>query len=225
MGYVINDMPAPVERRLIDKLSGCETATIGHRRQMGFVSRQVQAVIPGLRIAGTAVTVALPGQDSTLLHHALGLLREGDVLVVDRLGDDTYACFGGGTAAAARAAGAAGAIIDGPCADFSEIRAHGFPVWCRGPAPVTTRGYDIGGAMNVPVCCGGVAVLPGYAVLADEGGVLVLPAAEVEAIAEWALDKIAGEPESHRRMLEEGLRIGELSGATQKVLAKRSDTF
>jgi len=225
MGYVLNEMPAPVARTLLDKLGGCETATIGHRRQLGFVDRRVQAVIAGTRVAGTAVTLALPGQDSTLLHHALGLLRPGDVLVIDRLGDDKYACFGGGTAAAAKAAGVAAAIVDGPCADFSEIRGHGLPVWCRGPAPVTTRGYDIGGAMNVPVCCGGVAVLPGYAVLADEGGVLALPAAEVDAIADWALAKIRGEPESHRRMLEEGLKIGDMSGATAKVLAKPDDAF
>ena len=225
MGYAIKEMPLQVEARLIEKLGRCETATIGHVRQLGFVDRAVQAVIPGTRIAGTAVTLALPGQDSTLMHHVLGLLRPGDVLIVDRLGDDKHACFGGGTAAAAKAAGAAAVLVDGPCADVSEIRGHDLPVWCRGPAPITTRRYDIGGAFNVPICCGGAAVLPGYAVLADEGGILVLPPSEVEEIADWAIEKLASEPESHRQMLEEGLRIGDLSGASALVQAKPADWF
>ena len=225
MGYLIKEMPRQVESRLIEKLGRCETATIGHVRQLGFVDRAVQAVLPSTRIAGTAITLALPGQDSTLMHHVLGLLRPGDVLVVDRLGDDKHACFGGGTAAAAKAAGAAGVVIDGPCADFSEIRGFGLPVWCRGPSPITARRYDIGGACNIPICCGGVAVLPGYAVLADEGGVLVLPSEEVEEIADWAIDKLAGEPEMQRRILEEGAKIGELSGASSLVQHKLSDHF
>ena len=81
------------------------------------------------------------------------------------------------------------------------------------------------GACNVPICCGGAAVLPGCAVLADEGGVLVLPPGEIEAIADWAIEKLAGEPESHRQMLEEGLRIGDLSGASALVKAKLADWF
>ena len=202
-----------------------ETATIGHLRQLGFVNRAVQSVIPGNRIAGTAVTLAIPGQDSTMLHHVLGLLRPGDILFIDRMGDDKHACFGGGTAAAAKASGATGVVVDGPCADFSEIRMYEYPVWCRGPAPLTTRKFDIGGAFNVPVCCGGSAVLPGYAVVADDGGVLVMPADEAEAFADWSLAKQASEPAMHKRILEDGAKIGDLSGATALVMAKVGDAF
>ena len=60
------------------------------------------------------MTLAIPGQDSTLLHHTLGLLRPGDILIVDRLGDDKHACWGGGVTVAAKAAGALGGVVDGP---------------------------------------------------------------------------------------------------------------
>jgi regulator of RNase E activity RraA len=221
MSFVIRELPPPVAPAILEKLGRAETATIGHIRQQGFADRRIQAVIPGRRIAGTAVTLAIPGQDSALLHHVLGLLRPGDVLVIDRLGDDTYACLGGGVAVAAKASGATAAIVDGPCTDFSEIRQEDFPVWCRGAAPVTTRLYAIGGAFNTPINCGGATVHPGDAVLADESGVLFLPPAEAEGLADWALAKAAGEPKTHAR-LRAGEKLGDISGASTLVLQKLS---
>jgi regulator of RNase E activity RraA len=219
MSFALNPLPPQIEPEMIARLRRCETATIGHLRQQGFADRRIQSIIAGKRIAGTAVTVALPGQDSSILHHALGLLRPGDVLVIDRLGDDQYACLGGGVAVAAKAAGAVGAIIDGPATDFSEIRGEDFPVWCRGPSPVTTRILGIGGAFNAIVQCGGVAVRPGDAVLADESGVLFLPPEAVEACADWALAKQAEEPILQQR-LRAGEKFGDISGASKLVLAK-----
>jgi len=219
MTFFIGDMPKQIEPALVAKLSRMETATAGHIRQQGFCDRRIQAVIPGRRIAGTAVTLALPGQDSTLLHHVLGLLRPGDVLIVDRLGDDKHACLGGGVAVAAKAAGAVGAIVDGPCTDFSEIRAEDFPVWCRGPSPITTRLLGVGGAFNTPITCGGAAVNPGDAVIADDSGVLIVPPGEAAALCDWALAKQAEEPKLHVR-LRAGEKLGDISGATRLVLAK-----
>jgi regulator of RNase E activity RraA len=94
--YEIGPMPEPLPAALIAKLERVETATIGHWRHWGFMDRGIQPLLREKRIAGVAVTLAIPGPDSTLLHHALGLLRPGDVLVVDRLGDDRHACWGGG---------------------------------------------------------------------------------------------------------------------------------
>jgi 4-hydroxy-4-methyl-2-oxoglutarate aldolase len=221
MSFALNPMPAQIEPALIAKLERCETATIGHLRQQGFADRRIQSINPGKRIAGTAVTVALPGQDSALLHHVLGMLRPGDVLVIDRLGDDKYACLGGGVAVAAKAAGAVGAIIDGPATDFSEIRREDFAVWCRGPSPVTTRILAIGGALNTPVQCGGVAVHPGDAVLADESGVLFLPPDAVEVCADWALGKQTEEPILQQR-LRQGEKFGDISGASRMILERLS---
>ena len=132
------------------------------------MDRGIQPLLQRQRIAGTAVTLAIPGQDSTLLHHALGLLRPGDILVVDRLGDDKHACWGGGVTVAAKAAGALGGVVDGPCTDLTEIEDSDFPMWCRGMSPITTRLYNLGGTLNLPVSCGGVTVSPGDAIIADE---------------------------------------------------------
>jgi regulator of RNase E activity RraA len=85
-------------------------------------------------------------------------------------------------------------------------------------APITTRIYDLGGRMNVPVSIGGVAVMPGDAVLCDESGVLVLPPSEAEAEARAAIDRQARGLASQARVAA-GEKLGTLSGATGKVEA------
>ena len=215
--YVIGDMPLPLPPELAARLAQVETATIGHLRHFGFMKPALQPLNPGLRVVGSAITLALPAHDSTLLHHALGLARPGDVIVIDRLGDDRYACWGGGVTNAAQKAGVAGAVVDGPCTDPSEIRSRGFGLWCRGVSPVTTRVADIGGTLNQPVVCGGVAVRPGDVVLADESGVVVLDRNEAPALAEAALARQAASAERMRKV-DAGARLGDLSGATDLVM-------
>ncbi|WP_085035661.1 RraA family protein [Ensifer aridi] len=221
--YVIKEMPEQVPQEDLDLLAGVETATVGHWRLLGFMDRNIQPLLPGRRVVGTAVTVAIAGPDSTLLHHATGLLRPGDILVVDRLGDDKYACWGGGVTVAAKAAGAVAGIVDGPCTDLSEITESDFPMWSRGLSPITTRLYDLGGGMNIPVCCGGAVVMPGDAVLADESGVLILPRQEVRAVAEEAL-AIQGNAANRDAILREKRhKLGDLSGASAMILAKLTE--
>ncbi|MEM8665853.1 MAG: RraA family protein [Pseudomonadota bacterium] len=220
MSYTIRDMPKPVDAALLDKAKVVETATIGHRRFLGFAEPAIQAILPGQRrVAGTAVTLALPGQDSTLLHHIIQFLRPGDVLVIDRLGDHRHACLGGGVAVAIKARGVEGVVIDGTCTDVPEIDQYDLPVWCRGPSPITTRIYDVGGAFNVDIAIGGAVVHPGDLVVCDYSGVLVMPPDDAEADIDWALGKQASEPASHAAMME-GALLGERSGASAKVLAR-----
>ena len=197
-----------------------ETATVGHWRLMGFMNRAIQPLLPGRRVAGTAVTLAIAGPDSTLLHHATGLLRPGDVLVVDRLGDDKYACWGGGVTVAAKAAGAVAGIVDGPCTDLTEIQQSDFPMWSRGLSPITTRLYDLGGGMNIPISCGGAVVMPGDAILADESGVLVIPREEARAVAQEALRRQESGKLREASVRNKERKLGDLSGASAKILGR-----
>jgi regulator of RNase E activity RraA len=219
MAYVIKDLPPQIAADRIARYATVETATVGHRRHMGFMDPAIQSVLPGKRVAGTAVTLALPGQDSTLLHHVIGLLRPGDFLCIDRLGDRKHACLGGGVAVAIKASGCVGVVIDGPCTDLPEIVHYDMPVWCRGASPITTRLYDVGGSFNVPIACGGAVVQPGDVVIADFSGVLVMPPEEADDDADWALAKQASEPGAHTKLMA-GEKLGDLTGASAKVLAK-----
>src|ERR1700710_852325 len=210
-------MPAQISPEVVALLEQAETATVGHWRHWGFCDRRIHALLRGRRVAGTAVTVAIPGPDSTLLHHALGLLRPGDILLVDRLGDDRHACWGGGVTVAPKAAGAKTGVVDGPCTDLEEIEASAFPMWSRGFAPITTRLYDLGGRLNRPVSIGGVAAMPGDAVLCDGSGVPRRPPAGAEAEARQAIAKQASGLVTQKRVAE-GAKLGDLSGATAMIL-------
>ena len=216
--YELGPTPAQISAEVVALLEQTETATVGHWRHWGFCDRRIQPLLRRRRIAGTAITVAIPGPDSTLLHHALGLLRPGDILVVDRLGDDRHACWGGGVTVAAKAGGAKGGVVDGPCTDLEEIETSDFPMWSRGMAPITTRILDMGGRLNMPVSIGGVVVMPGDAVLCDDTGVLVLPPHEAEAEARRAIETQARGLATQDRVAK-GEKLGVLSGASAKVLA------
>lgn len=219
--YSIKPMPAQVPQDLIKLFAGVETATIGHSRHIGFMHRAIQPMVRGRTVVGTAVTVAIPGPDSTMLHHALSLLRPGDVLVVDRLGDDRHACWGGAVTVSAKAAGAVAGIVDGPCTDLAEIQASGFPVWARGISPITTRIYDTGGGLNIPVACGGAVVMPGDLILADDSGVLVLPVDEARQVGEEALKRQERGRLAEIEFAARRSKLGEVSGATDKIMARQ----
>jgi regulator of RNase E activity RraA len=208
--FEVHSMPPQIGAPLLDRLQKVETATVGHFRLHGFMNQRLRPIQDGTRIAGTAVTVRTVGIDSTALLLVLDHLRPGDVLVVDRCGEDRHAAFGAVMSAAVRSAGVAGVVIDGRACDFSDIRGQGMPLWCAGPSPMLGRRLDLGGGVNVPVSCGGVTVNPGDAVLADDTGILVIPPEEVEAVAAEGLKRQAREAEVLQRM-EAGEKLSRIA--------------
>jgi 4-hydroxy-4-methyl-2-oxoglutarate aldolase len=216
--YSIQPMPAQLDPSLVERLARVETATVGHVRSHGFMDPGIVPVLRGRHIAGTAVTILLPGPDASLLHHAMGFLRAGDVLVIDRCGDTRYACWGGILNHAAKRIGLTAVILDGPATDPAELRDQGIPIWSRGFSAVTTKPVTMGGCFNEPVSCGGVAVLPGDAIIADETGVLVIRASEAATIAEAGLARQEHEKLLVGRILA-GEPVDEVSGAATRIKA------
>jgi 4-hydroxy-4-methyl-2-oxoglutarate aldolase len=214
--FRIEGMPAQIPASLIERLGRVETATVGHVLHSGFVDPAIRAVLPGVRVAGTAVTVLVPGVDSAMMHYAVGLARPGDFLVIDRCGDSRHACWGGVITHAAKIAGVVGGVMDGFATDLSEVRDLAMPLWCRGPTPITCKKLGLEGAMNVPVSIGGVVVEPGDAILGDESGVLVLKPGQVESVARRALEMQAEELKTLAR-LRSGEKLADISGAAALI--------
>jgi regulator of RNase E activity RraA len=172
----------------------------------------------GAVLAGPAFTVRVPAGDNLMVHAAIHRAPAGSVLVVEA-GDADYALAGGNVCAVAQRNGIAGFVLDGVIRDLGEIRALGFPVFARGVIPIPGA-KDAVAPLGEPVSCGGVAVSAGDVVVADEEGVVVVPAArraEVLAAAQAKLTQEAAESlddweAAHRAKIDELLRARGFEG-------------
>ena len=215
--YVLNPLPPAIAPKLLELLVQAEPAVIGHFRYTGFMCPDIRAHFQDRRAAGTAITIRMPGMDGAMVHYAVGQARPGDFIVIDRCGDMSIASLGGAVAYAARAAGVAGIIVDGLVTDLGELRQYGVPVWSRGTSAVTVKTLGLGGEFGVTVSCGGVAVNPGDAVLADENGILVMPPADIDYSARRALQMMKDEKLTLAR-IDAGEKYPDIMGTTQVIL-------
>ncbi|MCI0156447.1 RraA family protein [Leifsonia shinshuensis] len=219
MPITIGPEPEPLPSELIEKLERVSFPTLGHYLEEGFADPGIVRVAGTRRVVGRAVTVRTTATDSTMLHHAAGLVEPGDVVVIDTGGDVRHAPLGEVVASALVIRGAAGAVVDGSATDIDEIAGLGLPVYARGLSMLTTKLHDIdAGGLNVPVVVGGVVVNPGDVVLADANGVLFAPAHVLAALIDTALADDAEEPGLVEE-LRAGGRLGDLTGATASVQA------
>jgi 4-hydroxy-4-methyl-2-oxoglutarate aldolase len=137
-------------------------------------------------------------------------LRPGDVAVLACDGPtERIAPWGELLTTAARCRGAAGCVTDGLVRDVRRIRALGFPVFHGGIGPLDSKGRGEMAAMDVPIECAGVRVLPGDLVFGDADGVVVLPQAIAAEAIRRALDKVGAEDRT-RAALEAGRTLEEV---------------
>lgn len=165
----------PLTQETIDRFMKVDPASFGHHVVGGFMKPAMKPISPKMKMAGPAYTVRFPGKDSIALYYALQKAPKGSVIVVDRCGDDTYACVGEMVALFAECRGMAGIVIDGPATDSVAIAKSGFPVFCTGISVVTTNVLGISGEVDVTVNCSGAVVRPGDIVFGDADGVVVIP--------------------------------------------------
>lgn len=143
---------------------------------------------PMPRIAGPACTVRCAPGDNLMLHAAIYRTAPGSVIVVEA-GDVDYAVSGGNVCAVAKRRGIAGFVVDGVIRDLAEVREDRFPVFARGVIPIPGGKRELG-MLNGTVRCGGVQVAPGDVVVADEEGIVVVPAAQRERVLEIARSRV-----------------------------------
>lgn len=206
-----------ITRDQLEQLRTLPPASIGHVLDAEFMRPNLRPLTSRFAFCGPAVTVRCFGADSAIVHYAVDASEPGDVIVVDRLDDERYACWGGGVSLAAKVRGIAGAVVDGMLTDKIEIEDMNFHVFGKGLSAVTTRAPGLSGEINVPVTCGGVVVNPGDIVLADDDGILVISPERVQEIIDFFTPRVAKEPEFRKRTLS-GDAISERSGSKQRLL-------
>lgn len=183
-----------------------------------------QALAPRIRpldetrvMVGRARTAAF----MEVFHHEAGTNPyELEIALVDSLQPDeipVFACsnparvapWGELLSTAAKARGAAGALMDGCTRDVRAIKAMAFPVFHGGIAPLDSKGRGRVMALDVPVECAGVRVEPGDLVFGDADGVVVVPRHAESQVLQLALEKVAGERNTLRD-LQRGDKLGDV---------------
>ena len=142
------------------------------------VDPAIRTVWAGASVAGPAYPLECSPGDNLSIHIAMEKVPRGSVLVIST-GGFVAGYWGEVLTVAAEAAGVAGLVIDGGVRDIAAITARRFPVFTRG---ICMRGTIKASAPSVgqPISFTGTPVATGDLVVADDDGVLVIPAAHVE---------------------------------------------
>lgn len=175
------------------------------------VDATIRPVWPGASIAGAAYPLECSPGDNLAIHIAMETVPRGSVLVVST-GGFVAGYWGEVLTVAAEAAGVAGLVIDGGVRDIAAMTARRFAVFTRG---VSMRGTIKASAPSVgqPISFTGTPVAAGDLVVADDDGVLIIPAAR----ADHALAHGQARADKEARMMEalaQGRSTLELMGLT-----------
>ncbi|MGI9147546.1 MAG: ribonuclease activity regulator RraA [Chloroflexota bacterium] len=216
-----SDIQRP-DRALIEALQNVGSATAsGELKRLGIRSAFIQGPVcmtPGASVVGPALTLQfMPKREDlypdaeyvepeTQLHrHVLYHAQPGDIVVVDARADLTSGVFGAMMMTYFRGRGGLGIVIDGAVRDFAEIKELGLGLWLRGVTPnFHTQTSIFPYAVNVPVACGGVTVVPGDIIIADDDGAVVVPIQLAPQLAEKATQHVEWEEFSRMKLAEGG---------------------
>lgn len=184
---------ARTDAALVTRLGALGVATAHEAYgRFGLMKPYMRLVWTGAAATGTAVTVLAQPGDNWMIHVAVEQCRPGDLLVVGCTTDNTDGMFGELLATSLKARGVVGLVIDAGCRDVKPLREMGFPVWSKAISAKGTVKATLG-AVNVPVVCAGVNVVPGDVVIADEDGVVVIPRADAAEVAAKGEKRLADE--------------------------------
>jgi regulator of RNase E activity RraA len=190
------------DSKIIKTLSAVSTATIStvllNRGVRNIWMRKVRPLRTGWpRVVGPAFTLrfiparedlstpaawASPGSTRA----AIEAMPEACVAVVDAMGVTDAGVYGDILCARMKKRGVAAMVTDGVIRDLAGVLATGLPLWCQGAAaPPSIAGLTFVNWQE-PIGCGGVAVFPDDLIVADEDGVVLIPANLIGAVVDAA---------------------------------------
>jgi regulator of RNase E activity RraA len=181
LGFRVLAGPPRLSSTLVDRFRGLAAPNLADAMgRFNFMEPGIQSRSK-LPLCGIAVTVLCRPGDNLMVHKALQVAEPGDVVVVNTCGGTTTAVFGELMCHTASAKKLGGIVVDGAIRDVDGITRLEFPAFSRTVSPGACD-KDGPGEINVPIACGGVAVMPGDIIVGDDDGVAVVPRESAEEV-------------------------------------------